>query len=100
MDSFTDFDAQFEQTLALVNGGSSGEDQRDPNQFRPSVNDKRGEYLATVRFIPPASGPMFVNIIHIITGIVNAVHRFYKARSTPCHFMNIKHQQTSVLLLA
>lgn len=67
MDSFTDFDAQFEQTLALVNGGSSGEDQRDPNQFRPSVNDKRGEYLATVRFIPPASGPMFVKkVVHFM----------------------------------
>lgn len=65
MDAFSDFDAQFEQTLALVNGPT--EDQRDPNQFRPSVGDKRSEYLATLRFIPPAQGPMFVKkVVHFI----------------------------------
>lgn len=68
MDAFSDFDAQFERTLALVNnGGSEGGEQRDPNQFRPSVGDKRSEYLATLRFIPPANGPMFVKkIVHFL----------------------------------
>lgn len=69
MDAFSDFDTQFEQTLALVNGGSNSEggEGRDPNQFRPAVGDKRPEYLATLRFIPPANGPMFVKkIVHFM----------------------------------
>lgn len=65
MDAFSDFDAQFDQTLALVNGPS--ESYGDPNQFKPSVGDKRSEYFATVRFIPPANGPMFVKkIVHFM----------------------------------
>lgn len=66
MDAFSDFDAQFEQTLALTSGGS--EYERDPNQFRPSVDDKKPEYLATVRFIPPNEGkPMFLRkIVHFM----------------------------------
>lgn len=65
MDNFADFDAQFDQTLALVNGNGNGGDRNDPNQFKPSVDEKRPEYLARVRFIPPANGPMFVKkIVH------------------------------------
>jgi hypothetical protein len=65
MDAFSDFDAQFDQTLALVNG--TGESKNDPNQFKPSVGDKRSEYFATLRFIPPANGPMFVKkIVHFM----------------------------------
>ena len=65
MDAFSDFDAQFEQTLALVNGPT--EDRRDPNQFHPSVGEKRAEYHATLRFIPPTDGPMFVKkVVHFI----------------------------------
>lgn len=64
MNDFSDFDAQFDQTLAIVNGNNGG-DKNDPNQFKPSVDEKRPEYLARVRFIPPASGPMFVKkIVH------------------------------------
>lgn len=66
MDDFSDFDAQFEATIANVSGGLT-EDTRDPNQFHPSVNDKRPEYLVTGRFIPPEKGPMFVKkVVHFI----------------------------------
>lgn len=62
---FQNFDAMFEQTLAMVN--NSTKKVQDVNQFRPSVNDERSEYMATVRFIPPLEGPLFVKkIVHYI----------------------------------
>lgn len=65
MDAYSDFDAQFEQTLSMVNGPS--EDTRDVNQFRPGVNEKRTSHNVTLRFIPPMNGPMFVKkVVHFI----------------------------------
>lgn len=67
MDDFSNFQAQFEQSVSLATGAGGGW-QKDPAQFKPSVEEgKRTSYTAVVRFIPPTEGPMFVKkIVHFM----------------------------------
>jgi len=67
MDDFSNFEAQFEQSVSLATGAGGGW-QKDPSQFKPGVEEgKRSTYTAALRFIPPTEGPMFVKkIVHFM----------------------------------